>query len=174
MAELFRKSSLEKLSSPEQLDKAITVSTPVSWLALIGITAIIGAVVVWSILGSLPTIVSAQGISAVQSDTNTKQRVECYVPYTYAEQIKTGMKAVVQSVNGDLRYDAEVIDISFDDAAYSDMELALGSNEIVVYVVLELKNNDLPSHSLVTAKIITEEIAPINKLFKGLIDRLKG
>jgi len=170
MAELFRKSSLEKLSSPEQLDKAITVSTPVSWLALIGITVIIGAVVVWSILGSLPTIVSAQGISVVQSDMNTKQRiVECYVPYIYAEQIKTGMKAVVQSVNGDSRYDAEVIGIDFDDTAYSDMELALGSNEIVVFVILELKNNDLQNHSLVTAKIVTEEVAPINKLFKGLI-----
>jgi len=54
MAGLFRKAALERLSSPEQLDKAITVSKPVSWLALIGVTIIIVAAILWLVFGDMP------------------------------------------------------------------------------------------------------------------------
>ena len=54
MVGLFRKAALERLSSPEQLDKAIVVSKPVSWLALIGLTVIIAAGILWLIYGDLP------------------------------------------------------------------------------------------------------------------------
>jgi len=70
MAGLYRTSSLEKLSSPEQLDRAITVTSPMSWVALIGITAIIAVTLAWSVLGSLPTIISASGIVASPISTN--------------------------------------------------------------------------------------------------------
>ena len=56
LAGLFRKVALERLSSPEQLDKAITVSKPVSWLALIGVTIIIAAAVLWLVLGDMPIL----------------------------------------------------------------------------------------------------------------------
>ncbi len=36
MANLYRKSFLEKLEMPEQLDKAITITSPLSWLARCG------------------------------------------------------------------------------------------------------------------------------------------
>ena len=62
MADLYRKSSLEKLSDPEQLDKAVVISSPMSWLALIGVLIIIIAVLVWSVLGTLPTTVTVRGI----------------------------------------------------------------------------------------------------------------
>ena len=62
MQDLYRKSSMEKLSNPEQLDKAITVSSPMSWLALIGVALIILAAAVWSVKGTLPTIENAQGV----------------------------------------------------------------------------------------------------------------
>ncbi len=62
MADLYRKSSLEKLSNPEQLDRAITISSPMSWLALIGVGLIIAATVVWSVFGSLPTTVNVEGL----------------------------------------------------------------------------------------------------------------
>ena len=33
MSDLFRKSAIEKLSSPEQLDKAIVITPPSFWIA---------------------------------------------------------------------------------------------------------------------------------------------
>lgn len=62
MADLFRKSSLEKLSNPEQLDRAITISSPMSWLALVGVFLIIVATGVWSVFGTLPTTLTVEGM----------------------------------------------------------------------------------------------------------------
>ena len=39
MKEIYRKSVLEKMSSPEQLDKAITIISPSFWIAAAGIQA---------------------------------------------------------------------------------------------------------------------------------------
>lgn len=62
MADLYRKSSLERLSSPEQLDKALRVTSPMSWLALLGITFIVVVTVVWSIIGVIPETITVKGI----------------------------------------------------------------------------------------------------------------
>lgn len=62
MAALYRKSSLEKLSNPEQLDKAIVISSPMSWLALIGVAVMIIAIVIWSIFGTIPTTMMVEGV----------------------------------------------------------------------------------------------------------------
>ncbi|MDD3654041.1 MAG: NHLP bacteriocin system secretion protein [Desulfotomaculaceae bacterium] len=59
---LFRKVALDKLSSPEQLDQLITVTTPRAWLALIAIGVILVTAVLWGIFGSIPTKVYGQGI----------------------------------------------------------------------------------------------------------------
>ena len=62
MPDIFRKTSLDKLSSPEQLDKAITIISPSFWIAAIGGGLIIAAVLIWSIIGRLPVNVGANGI----------------------------------------------------------------------------------------------------------------
>ena len=75
--DLFRKVSLDKLSSPEQLDKLITVTTPKAWLSLLAIGFILVAAVIWGIFGSIPTKINGQGIlikgggifNVVHSDT---------------------------------------------------------------------------------------------------------
>lgn len=59
---IFRKVSLERLSSPEQLDEAYRVTTPKEWLALVGFLLLLGAVVVWSIEGSIATKATGQGV----------------------------------------------------------------------------------------------------------------
>lgn len=70
MAELYRKSALERISSPEQLDKVVKITSPMSWLVLLAITLIIVVTVIWSIVGSLPVTVTAQGIVASPVSTN--------------------------------------------------------------------------------------------------------
>lgn len=62
MADLFRKTSLEKLSSPEQLDKMIVITPPSFWIALLGAAGMIVFALVWSIFGRLPINVETQGI----------------------------------------------------------------------------------------------------------------
>lgn len=62
MADIFRKSALERLSSPEQLDQLISVSTPKGWLALLTTTILLVMVVVWSFLGNIPSLTQGRGI----------------------------------------------------------------------------------------------------------------
>ncbi|MEM7586093.1 MAG: NHLP bacteriocin system secretion protein [Acidobacteriota bacterium] len=59
---LFRKAALEKLSSPEQLDVLMRVTTPKGWLALTALGCVLALVVAWGIFGSIATRVDGRGI----------------------------------------------------------------------------------------------------------------
>jgi HlyD family secretion protein len=60
--DLFRKSALDKLSSPEQLDVMLQVTSPMGWIALAGTGLVLAFALVWSIIGKIPIIVEGQGI----------------------------------------------------------------------------------------------------------------
>ena len=62
MANIYRKTALDKLSSPEQLDKAITVISPSFWIAMIGLGIIFLIALLWAIFGRIPISVSTDGI----------------------------------------------------------------------------------------------------------------
>ena len=70
MAQLYRKSALERISSPEQLDKALTVTSPMSWAALAAVTVMIVVTIIWSIVGTIPVTVTTSGIIASPVSTN--------------------------------------------------------------------------------------------------------
>ena len=59
---MFRKISLEHLSSPEALDLLVTVTTPRGWLFLLAIGLILTTLVVWGFTGTIPTRVLGQGV----------------------------------------------------------------------------------------------------------------
>jgi HlyD family secretion protein len=59
---IFRKVTLERLSSPEQLDQLLEVTTPRGWLALLALGALLAAGLVWGLLGSIPTLAAGEGI----------------------------------------------------------------------------------------------------------------
>lgn len=60
--QLFRKSSLDQLQSPDQLDRMLTVTSLRGWVALIGIVTLIIAITIWGFIGSLPVNIYGQGI----------------------------------------------------------------------------------------------------------------
>lgn len=66
---LFRKEALDRLATPEQLDRVLVVTTPRSWLAVGALAAILAGVVSWAFLGEVPTYVKAQGILLHRSGT---------------------------------------------------------------------------------------------------------
>lgn len=59
---LFRKAALERLASPERLDELMQVTRPMGWLALAAIFVLLGATIVWSMLGSVSDRISGQGV----------------------------------------------------------------------------------------------------------------
>lgn len=71
MAGIFRKTALERLSSPDQLDSMLKITTPMSWVGIGAAAALAAAVVVWSFTGSIPDTVSAPGFLVYSYNTNT-------------------------------------------------------------------------------------------------------
>jgi len=59
---MFRKAALEKLSSPERLDVMMQVTSPMGWLALWTIGALLAAIIIWSVVGSISIKVAGKGI----------------------------------------------------------------------------------------------------------------
>lgn len=59
---IFRETSLEGLSSPEQLDQLIKVTSPRAWLVLAALSLILASVVAWSVLGNITTKIEGKGI----------------------------------------------------------------------------------------------------------------
>ena len=103
MKNIYRKSALEKLSSLEQLDKAMKVSTPMSWIALFGITVIIVVTLIWSIKGRLPSTVTAKGV-LVSTNTSTNT--------VFSEEAGT-----VQAIEGyghDVYLDTPILELAVD------------------------------------------------------------
>lgn len=56
--QLFRKVSLERLSSPEQLDMLMKVTSAKGWVALAALGGLVLTSVLWGVFGSIPTKVS--------------------------------------------------------------------------------------------------------------------
>src|SRR6516162_3884737 len=59
---IFRKAALERLSSPEQLDYLMSITSPIAWVALAAIGTLCFLIVLWGFFGVIPGKVSGKGI----------------------------------------------------------------------------------------------------------------
>ena len=64
---IFRKKSLDRISSPEALDDYLHVTTPSVWLILIAIIALLAGLLIWSHVASIDSF--ATGRAQVENGT---------------------------------------------------------------------------------------------------------
>lgn len=62
--QLFRKKSIDRVSSPEQLNEYIRVANPGVWIVLAAIVILLVGICVWGVLGHLDTTLSVAAVSA--------------------------------------------------------------------------------------------------------------
>lgn len=55
---LFREEALEKIASPDELDRLMPVTSPRGWLALIALLALVLAALLWGVFGRIPVEVN--------------------------------------------------------------------------------------------------------------------
>jgi hypothetical protein len=93
---LFRKKSLEKLTSPEQLNDYIRVTNPSVWVVLTAIFLLIALFMLWVTNGSID--VEEHTIVIVKSGV-----AEVYVSSEYAGKLKEGLVVSVGEAEGIIR-----------------------------------------------------------------------
>lgn len=87
-SQLFRKKSLDRISSPEELNDYIRVANPGVWLVLIGIVVLLGGMFAWAMFGKLDTTVNAVCVTE-------DERTTCYVSEDHIGKLKKGMKVIL-------------------------------------------------------------------------------
>lgn len=86
---LFRKSTLERVTSPEQLNEYIKVNNPSLVLLLIGLFMVVISSVVWIFFGGIPEMVNLNGV--IIEEPGRPYEVCCYVPISTSRRLKEGM-----------------------------------------------------------------------------------
>jgi len=135
---IFRKAALERLSSPEQLDQLMQVTTPKGWLALIALTGLLVMVVVFGFVARIPITVTGQCIlldsGGANSPTNDLGAI-IYVSSMDGRDIRPGMDVQILPATVKKEEAGYVLGVvaSVDEhlSTAQDMLRTVGSDELV-------------------------------------------
>ena len=103
MKDIFRKTALDKISSPDQLDQVIEITPPGFRIAMIGAGFMLLTVFIWSVFGRIPVNINADGVCIISGGVRT----------VYSES--TGIIDEVLVKEGDKVEKGDVIATFFDD-----------------------------------------------------------
>ena len=134
--QLFRKKSIDKISSPEKLDDYLKISTPSLWLVMFAVIALLVGILVWSSVAKLETKINA--VASISNKTG-----EIILTGSDADKVKSEMKVYVGNIESNIEY-----------VQYDELGRAIAFCDI-----------DLPDGNY-KVEIITETIHPITFLFR--------
>ncbi|MBO5551379.1 MAG: hypothetical protein J5966_05415 [Lachnospiraceae bacterium] len=149
---LFRKSSLDSISGPEQMNDYIRVIGPSIWLVLIAVIVMLLGIIVWGVFGRLQT--SAESVAFVED-----KLAVCYVSKTIADEVDKeddmligGQAAKIDSVSS-VPVQASGV---YDERTLEDLGM---SGFEMIYAITA--TTDVPDGSY-KAELIVEKIQPLS------------
>lgn len=187
---LFRKSSLERVSSPEQLNEYIKITSPSLIVILLGILTIVVSGAIWVFSGGIPETVEVNGV--VLTDSNGKNTLHCFVPIGTSKRIEAGEKTEVSPDYADrsqygfmrgkvLSVSDEMVTEDYLLRNFSNPQLvvgavenamqASGSNVVEVKVSMDEWSNEKGNQVEVTegakckAQVVVNELKPYELMF---------
>ena len=134
--QIFRKKSLERISSPEKLDDYLKVSTPSLWMILLAVIVLLVGIFIWASVGRLETTIDA--VVSIES-----KQGEIVLTGKDAEKIKSGMPVRIDESETEIKL------IKYDELGRA----------------IALCDFDVPDGNY-KVKIVTESIHPISFLFR--------
>jgi hypothetical protein len=171
---IFRQESLDRMSSPDQLDEYIKVSNPGIWLVLIALIVLFASVMVWGFTGTLPETLTVNGV------VEGNERVVCFVDANALDKDIQGCKVQVAAAgNADIA--GVVSEVS--PVPYSAAEIAavyesdwvtqkLVTGDYSYAVTVDLSGS--PAYTdgaIASVTIITDEVRPISYLLNQSANR---
>lgn len=152
---IFRQKSMERASSPEQLNDYIRVTNPTAWVALGAVVVLLIGFIVWGVAGTLETKVRTVAVS----DGET---VTCYV--SEAEIAGVARDNTVRLGGGEYAVAAVAAGPVAVDGSFTAYALHIGGLSVGQWVYPVTVNASLPS-GVYEAAIVTDSVSPISFLF---------
>lgn len=150
---IFRKSSLDRISNPEQLNDYIRVTNPGVWMILCAVILLLFGLIFWSIFGQLDTYLPVGVV------TENDQSL-CYVKDADAQALKTDMLVWI----GDEKFHITEIQkqpIQVDDS-FAEYLLHVGDLHEGEWVyVAALDHTYGEDGMIIQAEIVIESIEPV-------------
>lgn len=149
---IFRKKSMDRVSSPGQLNDYIHVTNPGVWTVLLAIFIFLTGVFVWGCFGHLDTILTVAG-------TCREGELICYVKEADMGSVKAGMPVHV----GEREYEVALVEaqpVSVTDEIGSYV-LHLGELQTGEWVYPVIVNTELED-GIYRAAITIESVSPIS------------
>lgn len=150
--QLFRKASIDRVSSPEQLNDYIRVSNPGVWMILAAVIALLIGVCVWGFFGQLETKIATAG-------TCENGIFTCYVTEEKIDRIKSGMTV---NVDGNTLFVSEI--------SAKPVAVTEETDSYLLYLggfseggwLYEVTANAALSDGTYKAEIVTESVSPMS------------
>ena len=150
--QLFKKSNIDKISSPEQLQDYVKVANPGLWMVISAIVILLVGVTVWGFIGKIDTTMS----TAIITDSG---KAVIYIGESDVEKLEIGMTVRSEGKEykiTDIAKEPIKVDGSLTDYAIHASGLAVG--EWVYTVSIDGKHSD----GVQKADIVIESISPIS------------
>jgi len=148
---IFREKSVDRVSSPEQLDKYIKTTTPSVWIIFFAIIILLAGVIVWATVGNLKTysevgikVSNNEAIVFIKEADYEKICDESYVELEGAEYEILKVEGPVEAVKGTDSYMLHASSISEGEWYY------------IVYAKVNLKDGQYKG------KVVYELTSPIS------------
>ena len=152
MSSLFREKNLQRISSPEQLNAYIRVSTPSVWMLLGAIVILLVGICVWGVFGRMDTKLSVVAVS--ENGTITAYIREADISDVDPDDEVIVGDAVVSIA--DIKTSPVIVDDSFTD--YMLHVGGLQAGEWVYAVTLDGEFTD----GVHSADIVTDSVSPMS------------
>lgn len=155
---IFRKQSLDRVNSPEQLNDYIKTSNLSVWLVIFAVLILILSVFIWAIFGTLDTTVTIDGVS----NGNT---VVCFTDNI--GDIKVNNNVKIGDATGTVTY------VSGKPVSYEEAVNLADADEYTLYCldlakfnyVVEIEVDNTISQGYILADVVVEKVSPVSFIF---------
>ena len=152
-SQIFRKASMDRVSSPEQLNSYIRVASPGVWLVLAAIALLLVGVCVWGVLGQLDTTLPVAAVAA-------EDGVRVYIQAEDVAKVQAGMTVRIGDAEftlAQISQEPMAVDNSF--SAYTLYVGALSQGQWVYTGVL---SGAQIANGVYEAQIVVESVSPMS------------
>lgn len=161
---IFRKKSLERIASPDQLDAYLKVTNWSVWMVLAALVLALAAAGAWCFFGTMPTTANSVGLC-------TETGAVCFVTVEEGFSVQPGMKVRITPAGADRIADGRVDEVkepilAEEAAGEAGAGWLTGSlpGDWVCPVIVRLEQGEVPSGVSCDAQIILDERRPIDLL----------